>query len=337
MTLSQGDYRAAAAADTCVQKEQPRPMDITQYERWLRPPWAVVVAVLAGGAVAAVVFAPIPRAMDDPTRAFLTRGTTVLWLAVLVFQGAVWAFCAPAFRARLAMLSGYRELDRVRIGVSTGVVVLTAAVPVLAPVVLGPVDSPLPGHAAKMLVLSVVGLGVAVPGILGVFRVDAAVTRDFDHPSGTAAEVLQLNELRGHLARFGALLSIIVGLAMLSSGGLRNALSAEFGREVLPLELVWVYGGYFSGLLAIIYIPAYVRLLAAGGRLADQLCPPPAPWTAPNKEVADLLGEYVKRREMVEQALSLHVGAVESFRTAAFIASPLAAALFSSLVGLQVS
>ena len=138
-----------------------------------------------------------------------------------------------------------------------------------------------------------------------------------------------LLDLRAHLQRFITLLGAMVALATLAKGALRQAYLATGGNPAeFPPEYVLLQGAYFTGLLALVYIPTFTILAAIGADLVESTYPV----TAPDLDWDKLAGWQANRKSL-EQLLQLHSGAVDNLRASVSILAPVATSVVSVLLG----
>ncbi|MGZ4271187.1 MAG: hypothetical protein ACXVSX_18505, partial [Solirubrobacteraceae bacterium] len=192
----------------------------------------------------------------------------------------------------------------------------------------------LPGHSIKVAVLTGLALVVAAVAAVGVGWVAAGIEDVAREETSWSRRVTTHRELRGALDRLVLCMGVIVGAAILATGALRNATiswsrvqhSALPPDQIFPPEQVLLAGVYFTGLLALLAIPNYERLLSAGGRLRDEQFPvrwPPEPgWK-----------ERLDERRAVDGLLKLELSPAASFRAAVAILAPLASSLVSRVLG----
>lgn len=268
------------------------------------------------------------------TQRFLFAATTLPWVTVLIIQSAVWGLLGwPSWKAASKLWNAAAPAQK-RVVLSTSLLFLLAVLPSIAPFVFGGFPSPIPGHKLKMGLLTITGVLFAVPSIAGMFLVDAVATRKFRAPTGTPEEVRELLAFRQQLLRFRSILGAFVALAMLAAGAQRNALSALPTAEPAPMELVWLYGGYFSLLFVLIFVPTYMRLQGLAHHIADAICG----WPESSKALssADVLATYATTRRAVNDILHVETKILDVIGSGLVIFTPLLAALASSLVGLKL-
>jgi hypothetical protein len=88
--------------------------------------------------------------------------------------------------------------------------------------------------------------------------------------------VLELLWLRRTLQQFLASFALVISGAVLAAGALRVALLADGESPArFPVVAILTYGGFFTALTALIFIPAYLAWQDQVGRLRDQLYPVP--------------------------------------------------------------
>ena len=129
---------------------------------------------------------------------------------------------------------------------------------------------------------------VALIAVAGIWDVRAALEATFreklTRPSGLCTPSRRgsrsSSTCASHLQWFITLLGAMVALATLAKGALRQAFLATGGIAAeFPPEYVLLQGAYFTGLLALVYIPTYT-ILAAAGPASSSLYPVSRPtWT----------------------------------------------------------
>jgi hypothetical protein len=296
---------------------------------WDEPPFGerfqlpVVVAIAAFGGLVGVWITSVG---GFGPKTFTETGRFHLWLFLVSVQTALWALAAGLF---LLLLWTPPLVDVARQARATAWLATAAvAVPVLGFVGAagGNLDYPLPGHQAKVKVLSFIGAGIALIGVLALGRVYYALSHQ--RLEATKEGVESYLDLRAVLERVLAVEGAIIGAAILATGALRNLVIAsnENDQSAFPKEHLLLYGAYFSLVLALVYAPIYQRLLATGRRLVDDACPAEAPgsdkWTA----------AYDKRKKL-EELLGLDLSTTASFRAAVAITTPLVASIVGLLLG----
>ncbi|NMO14668.1 hypothetical protein HPC49_09410 [Pyxidicoccus fallax] len=169
----------------------------------------------------------------------------------------------------------------------------------------------------RLLILSLIGIAVAVLQALSVFCVHVQLLRLSSAPParGTVCEAGDLDEdvrrylkLRARLRLFLSLVAVNVGTSVLSLGILRNLLNAAHPArpELFPAAPVVGYSVYLTGLLANGYLPVRKTLVDVGEALAERLVRQSlgaqAPWKARFEE-QQAARTYLGLRESAFQEL----------------------------------
>jgi hypothetical protein len=197
-------------------------------------------------------------------------------------------------------------------------------------------DSDLWHHDQKMMLVNLIAMIVALVAVTGIWYVRAALEASFagrgpgGRPVRSVAEGARvLLDLRGYLQRFITLLGAMVALSALTRGALRQAFLATSGPSTaFPAEYVLLQGAYFTGLLALVYIPTYTVLAAVGADLLESAYP---------IRESDLdwgnLSRWQANRKSLEALLQLRAGAVDNLRASVSILAPAATSIVTVLLG----
>lgn len=191
-------------------------------------------------------------------------------------------------------------------------------------------------HREKVLLVNLVAVFAAVVAVQGIWYVRAALgdvgwgweTR-IDDTTRVKEKVRDYLSLRESLQRFIAFLGMMISLGTLAKGGLRHAFVATGGSpSAFPPEYVLLHGAYFTGLLALVYVPTYTRLAAAGGAILDSVFAV----TAPEVELRKL-SDWQSNRKSLEELLQLRSSALDNMRASVVILAPLGSAMLSVVLG----
>jgi hypothetical protein len=276
------------------------------------------------------------RWLSAPSREFLRSPKAMVWIFVVAGQFAFWAtIVEPLWRWRSKLRNDYglRLTREIRIKLAAAVIFFV--LPGLFLVCIVP-DSKLAHHDLKMGFVNLIAMIVAVDAVMGIWYVRAALETAFGaNGSGPRsvhsleAGVKVLVELRADLQRFITLLGTMVALATLAKGALRQAILATGGTAAeFPPEYVLLQGAYFTGLLALVYIPTYSVLAAVGSDLVESVYPV--------RETAldwEHLSRWQGNRKSLEEILQLRSGAVRNLRASISILAPAASSIIAVMLG----
>ena len=288
--------------------------------------WPSTIALLVRaltGFVAGAALLLINVHGSGPSRSFASHGEATLWFILIAGQAAFWAVVTSyvwKISWHYVRRSG-RDLGRIALSIAV-IFVLLIGVPVTVRLAGRPID-PVWGAAWKIPLFTAAGFVLVVlPSLMGILGIQAFTMRSL----GSTIEESDIDgfmELRDDLNRFLALLGAAIGLAVLSTGALRNAVLVYKPKAHLPPESVLAYGGFLTLLLAFAYAPAYHALLRLGRRIRDVLLPKrPAP-TDPG------FGDWYATRKNLTELMQLEVGTYQRLQTAILILTPLVSAALS--------
>jgi len=171
--------------------------------------------------------------------------------------------------------------------------------------------------------------GVAIlPLLLVLKQIELRAARD----AGWSARVRDIERtqvLRRSLQTATASLGVVIALAVIATGALRQATTAARLTPV-PDAFVLVYGGWFTGIVAAIYLHVFSALEARGrwiltiaARLPD-----------PDPKTGDVFTAHRTLRAELAQELELGGDARRNLESLIAVLAPLTAALLTRLGGL---
>ena len=255
-----------------------------------------------------------------------------MWLVALGVQGAAWTFGAAPL---LAGLAAWRRADDARhwaaeitaTGVAGAVLVLGPA----AVALLAPIGSPLNNHSWRMTAITGLGAVTAAAGFANLAVLDLSARRmrvqlkrrETTAGMGVAAEYLQL---RRRLDALLVLLAALVTIAVLCAGLLMRAMQANVDPVRYSPALMWPYALYLVGVLALVYVPTHLRLLAVGEEMRDSRFPA----CLPGEPGYD---EAVKHRHEMDDLLGLEEGPTAKLKSSLVILSPLLGSFVATVLG----
>jgi hypothetical protein len=175
------------------------------------------------------------------------------------------------------------------------------------------------GQPWKNVLLHVIAAVTILPWLVALerIRLDA---RDGD------ASIERVRALRDGLQTATAALGGMVAVAVLLSGGLRNAV-AEAGLEPTPDEYVLVYGAWLTAILAAVYLRVFGAIERRARAIVDRTVPLPDP-------AADAFPAAVERRGLLAQELGMGGDARSNLESLVAVLAPLAGALLTRVGGL---
>jgi hypothetical protein len=276
------------------------------------------------------------RSLNQENWEFLASPKAMVWIILVAGQFAFWATIVQPLWGRLSRLRldyGLRLTREIRVKLAAALIFF--ALPGFFLVRIVP-DSNLAHHDLKMAIVNFTAMSVTLIAVIGIWHVRSALEATFggkgagERPVHSLQERIQvLLDLRGYLQWFITLLGAMVALATLAKGALRQAFLATGGNPAeFPSEFVLLQGAYFTGLLALVYIPTYTILAAIGADLLESAYPINAP---------DLDWENLSRlqanRKSLEEILQLRSGAADNLRASVSILSPVATSVITVLLG----
>jgi MFS family permease len=260
---------------------------------------------------------------SEESSQFVSHGEAALWMILLALQPAFWAAVTSYAWKMARHYLPRRRQDLERIAASAAVIfVLVIGQPVAYRLAEGRVN-PLWGWSWKLPALTAAGFFlVGLPSLLGILGVQAFAARNLG-ASIQDFDIERFVELRDDLNRFLALLGATIGLAVLATGALRNAVLASNPGAHPPAEIILEYGGFLTLLLAFAYAPANYTLIRLGLRIRDVLLPERPPPKDPG------FGEWYATRKNLTELLQVEIGTFQRLQTGVLILSPLLSAALS--------
>jgi lysylphosphatidylglycerol synthetase-like protein (DUF2156 family) len=280
-------------------------------------------ALLAFG----ILYVDYPFPSQDTV--FTHSGAYFLWVVALCGQVAMWAALVPTLARALERLGEYWLPNRRMVAAATGAFTLLVAAPTVIGSLFGAApDYDLSGHQIKLGAITAIGVAVALAGAAAVTLTYVAIDEAAAAGTGpvSGSEVQRYFELRALLVQLLAIEGAIISAAIIATSALRHAvLTATHDESSFPKEALLAYGTYLSAMVALLYAPAYARLLELGRRLRDRVVKLDEPATS--------LADALEQRQKVGAFLDLDVSASTSFRSAVLILTPLSSSLIGLLIG----
>jgi hypothetical protein len=181
------------------------------------------------------------------------------------------------------------------------------------------------GQQWKNFLLHVIALVTITPWLVALERI-RVVADDDDEWAPTAKAIARIQEHRRWLHAATAALGGMIALAVILTGGLREAVTAA-GLEPTPDSYVLVYGAWLTALLAGLYL----RVFSAVERRARWIVCSAVPLPDPG---SDGFSAAVERRAQVGQELQLGGNARANLESLISVLAPLIGALLTRFGGL---
>ena len=239
------------------------------------------------------------------SQAFISTDEFLIWM-FLVAAGCVLMFAAPFILAMdIRPLWKFARGETLDLLLSMFLVALLFAIPTLfsPTTATSGIEFPLQYHRQKMMVLYLLMFFMLLlPCALGFWLLRRALAVEFRSIDPSSAVIEAYMRYRERLQRFLLILGLGVTILTLATGALRKAVIAVgiASPDTFPVNFVLIYGGYFTLLLAILYLPAYSALLEAGRRVRDAYCP------FPEADSPDWDKTLAKRKTLEETLLLTH-------------------------------
>jgi hypothetical protein len=184
------------------------------------------------------------------------------------------------------------------------------------------------GQGWKIPLLHVVAGASAVPFFVVLKRVQLCAAEERAW-STTARDIERIHLLRRYLQSATASLGAIIALAVIATGALRQAVEAAT-LTPLPDTFVLVYGAWFTGVLAAIYLHVFTALDGRARSLLERAAPLPDPSLA----AAEAFAASTKLRGELSAELELGGDPRKNLEGLIAVLSPLGGALLTRLGGL---
>jgi hypothetical protein len=278
----------------------------------------VVVIVVAFAVGAALAWVPL-RSAPLPFRA------TPLYPVWVFLIAAVCGSCPIVWRhgrRALAKLPARRPLIREVIGYGVFAVALIVTTQALALVAFGrgrPVET-LPYMPARFQIVYLAVVVAVAPSIMAASRVGDASR----HEKVRAADLIAWRAvLQSQLAALGA----VIALSTLTTAAFRTAILAAYPRHAhdFPVAGVLLFGAWFTGILALVYVPPSERLRRHAQALVDGAFP------VPDRFDGDWQ-QQLQRRHDLTTALRIDETSQNSIQNALIIGGPLIASALTVLI-----
>ncbi|MBV9211921.1 MAG: hypothetical protein JOZ52_14865 [Acidobacteria bacterium] len=298
-------------------------------------PWSSPLIIVLGtaGFLAGFALMRYRYRADSQSRQFYGAEETLVWLSLMAAQTAVWAIVIAPLWKTLQAYAGYffQNVAQVMLPIICLIALFLLPVLLLSKYIY---RSPLKYHRGKLRIMSVTGGLIAAIAVINMLLIQAA---SYSVSGSTETQIKTYLSLRSELHTQLFFLGVIIGLATLATGALRNAILAAENREpatpdkakkrrAYPAELVLLYGLYYTMLLAFAYVPVYLRMLEVGGDIRNSL------YSISASSLADP-SSLQNNREAIGKLLMLGTDPLTSLQAGVAILAPLASSIIAVLLG----
>jgi hypothetical protein len=275
------------------------------------------------------------RPTGAPRDNFLRSPEAMVWVFLIAAQFAFWFTALPVeWYWRSAVRNTFQVHFTLEMWAKLVLALLLFALPATLMAGILPATHVIAHHHSKILIVNLVSVLAAFVAVEGIWYVRSALgVRSWSGNTAIGGQpekdtVKDYLLLRESLHQFITFLGAMIGLATLAKGASRHAFVATGGSPAdYPPEYVLLHGAYFTGLLALVYMPTFSRLMDVGKDLLDSILP-----LSPDLDLKNLTDWQAKRKDL-EELLQLRANALENLRASVSILAPLASSAISILVG----
>jgi hypothetical protein len=244
------------------------------------------------------------------------------WSTLVVAQGVVaWSGLLPSFWTVRGLWLKADASTRTWLGATLGVVIgLLALYSLFVPRsfelnVRWPLGDQ---QTARIGVISAIVMTPTLVAVFGMWLSAVAAERLTGDGTATTKTISEYLGLRGTLQGLLWFVGTVIGIAVLSTGMLRQSMLASgfANEETYPPPLVLAYGAFFTMLLLACYLPAYAIVQRAGERLKAAILGEIADvkeWGESNARVAKLLGLNLSVDKSIKDAIAIFAPLVAGF------------------------
>lgn len=227
-----------------------------------------------------------------------------LWLSTIIAQAVLWVVCVFYLGALLVRTTRTTSQPGRH---------LRAAAVVLAPLFLllvifglkqSLVHTPIPpaelgGYDITNLpAFAGFGALVAAWAVWEMYVVRSIWQFESDLEKSDGSKLVRYLELREDVLRLLLLAGVVLALGTLASAALRNAVNCQRGNDYFPEEYVVIYGGVYSLLLLLAYLPVYATFFVSAVKIRNRLC-------GEVPETADGFRSWNEARDALSEKLGL--------------------------------
>ncbi|MEM7125690.1 MAG: hypothetical protein AAF702_05155 [Chloroflexota bacterium] len=297
----------------------------------LLSPKNTVIAAVVGIVVGGILFLAGSQVNPESAK-FVKTPQFITWYLLILILPAYWSIVVIPLWQSVGDFDQPKRTTFITVLGSALVIIVGLAVEPILTYATGSgsfsfVESPLAYHWIRMSILMTLGLATVAPAVTGIWYVSRTASQIASQSRIHNEHIEALVWLRVRLQWYITVLGIVVGLVTLATGALRNAILAfdPIQKTTFTVEIVLVYGGLFTLLLAFVYVPVHQSLLRVGRYVRDEAFPI-------NSLSRSNWDEWFSRRNDFEELLHLKSNSYESFQTGVLILGPLLTGLVAILL-----
>jgi hypothetical protein len=250
-----------------------------------------------------------------------------VWCSLVAAQVALWSGAALPILERLRKYRGYVQQRRWELLLSAVILLLLFGLFLWSHrLVSADLRFLVYYQKIKVMIITPIGLIFLLLALLGMHLVELALKNLRTKKSSAYDSIPQYLEYKDDLQWFLLISGLIVGGATLSTGALSRALAVLNADYTFNASLVILNGAFGSGVISLIYIPAYLEMRRAGMKLCNVFL------EMPHSSAKDLISWHEDRMKL-ENLLGLKGDVLDSLKAGLAILSPLAGSAFAVLLG----
>lgn len=254
------------------------------------------------------------------------------WIFFAGFNTAFWTivfFPLLAVLIKINHLSKGHRREKI-ISLILFIIIILLYFPVFYCSALRPVDCDkfLEKHGIITLIPLFPGSIITYFSLFGITCVYIAIKEELMNISSKRNDdmVKRYLELKQYLNILLFITSSTLGLSVFAYGTMRHALNSYNCRDCFHVENIFIFGIYFSMVLALAYLPTFLLLMRYGKNIRDKICP------ISNLENKDKWLDWINSRNEIDISLSLKLSATNSIKTITAIFFPVISSTISSII-----
>jgi hypothetical protein len=263
------------------------------------------------------------------SRALISSPEFVTWVFINDVLFALYPILLALLWPRLRQRAGQLRQHRRELLASALVLLLLYIFPMAIAAPVTQIQPPSFEYSRyKIFIIEAAGFFLsALPLSLAIWLIQIEARQVHRRVQPTQQDLLDYAAWSRDLQHYFMIYAVLLSLFIFATAAMRKLALAtgSVTEENYPFILLLLFGAYYSLLIALIYLPAYATLLAAGDHLLNTFFPLPSPGGEAWQRV------YVKRKEL-EDFLELKVSPEQRLATMITLLAPLVSGFLSYLV-----